>query len=166
MNTFQRFGRSLFGGLAITSCLVAAAIAQEDDVVGTWDCGLSVDDPASGTAVDADFETTYDANGSYERDGQLNISIAALQIDIAVAMDEVGNWRIVESTSRGETATEIRFSTPSGTPSPTEQMILQQMQAEANEMLGKEEVAEITAISADSMELTSDDGAALTCSKA
>jgi hypothetical protein len=166
MNTTRFFCRTLLAGLAISSGLVATVFAQEDAVVGTWVCGLSVDDPASGASVSADFETTYGSDGTYERDGQLVISIDALQLDIAVAMDEAGNWRVIESTGLGETATEISFSTFSETPTQMEQMVLQQMQTESNAMLGKEEVAEITAMTADSMELTSDDGATLTCDKA
>lgn len=166
MNTFQRICRQLLAGMAIIGSLIAPAFAQEDDVVGTWACGLSIDDPATGTAVSADFETTYDSDGSYERDGQLKISVAAMQLDIDVVMDEAGNWRVVESTGLGETATEISFSSLAETPSQVEQMVLQQMQVEANAMLGKEEVAEITSMTADAMVLTSDDGAALTCNKA
>jgi hypothetical protein len=166
MNTTRFFCRNLLGGLAISLALVATAFAQEDDVVGTWACGLSIDDPASGASVNADFETTYDSDGTYERDGQLVISIDAMQLDITVAMDEAGNWRVIESTGLGETATEISFSTLSEMPTQMEQMILQQMQTESNAMIGKEEVAEITAMTADAMELTSDDGAALTCNKA
>lgn len=166
MKTLRRICRNPLAGLAITCCLIATAQAQEDDIVGTWDCGLSIDDPASGASVNADFATTYDSDGSYERDGQLVISIAALQLNISVAMDEAGNWRVVDSTGLGETANEISFSSLSEEPSQMEQMILQQMQAESNAMLGQEEVAEITSITANAMELTSDDGSELTCNKA
>ena len=166
MNTLRCICRHLLSSLAITSCLIATAFAQEDDIVGTWACGLSIDDPASGAAVKADFETTYDSDGSYTREGQMDISIAPLQLEISVLMDEAGSWRVVESTAIGETASEIKISALSETPSQMEQMIVQQMQTESSGVIGQEEVAEITSLTADAMQLESPDGASLSCDKA
>jgi len=166
MNTSQRIGRRLLGGLAITGCLIGTAFAQEDDIVGTWDCGLTIEDPESGAAVRADFETTYDSDGSYARDGQLDISIAALQLEISVGMNEAGNWRVVDASSIGETTSEIKISALSETPSQMEQMIIQQMQSESTSAVGQEEVSAITSLTADVMELSSADGAELSCNKA
>jgi hypothetical protein len=166
MHISKRLCWNFFGSLAIISCLITAALAQEDEIVGTWDCGLSVDDPATGASVRANFETTYDADGTYSRDGSVSIVVAALQVDITIVMDEAGNWRVVDSTGLGETVTAIDFSTTSETPTQMEQMMLQQMRQEATAALSTEETAQILSLTATTMELQSNDGEALNCSKA
>jgi hypothetical protein len=166
MTTSKRIFSSCFSGLAIISCAIGTAFAQEDEIVGTWTCGLSIEDPASGAAVTAEFETSYDSDGSYTRAGQLNISVAAAQLNVSVVLDEAGNWRLVDAMSLGETVTEIDFTSTAETPSPIEQMMLQQMEAESNGVVGQEEVSEITSLTANSMEIESSDGAAMVCQKA
>jgi hypothetical protein len=166
MKTLQRIGPKLLTGMAISCGLVATAFAQADDLVGTWECGLSINDPASGASVNADFETTYDSDGSYAREGQLKISIAALQLELTVGMDEAGSWRVIDSQNIGETASELTLSSTSEMPSQIEQMILQQMQSESSGVVGQEEVAEIVSLTASTMELRSSDGAEMACNKA
>jgi len=166
MNPLQRIGRQLLCGLVFASCLTATAFAQENDIIGDWNCGLSIDDAATGSSVNARFETNYASDGSYVRTGQLQISLAAGQIKLTVAMDESGDWHVVDSKNLAETATKVSYASTSETPSPTEQMIVQQMQEGAIGELGNEVIAEITALTADALELTSTDGAELSCTKA
>jgi len=164
--TTLRFCRILVSGSLISGCLIATAFAQQDDIVGTWDCGLTIEDQASGAVINADFETSYNANGTYTRVGVMSIVVAAFEVDISIGMDEAGNWRLVDSTGLAETATEVDLSSTAATPSPMETVMLQQMQQEATAALSQEEVAQIRSLTATTMQLEDDDGAALSCAKA
>jgi hypothetical protein len=165
MFTSKRISRHFFSGFASMSCLIGTAFAQEDDLVGTWDCGLEYTDQSVGAAITADFDMTYDADGTYTRAGKMDISIAAFQVDISIVMDEAGNWRLVDSTALGETPTSLTFSSADEMPSEMEQMIFQQMQAEADASLDQEETTDITSLTSTSMVLASEGGGALTCAK-
>jgi hypothetical protein len=165
MFTSKRVSGHFSSGLAIMGCLVGTAFAQEDDLVGTWDCGLEYMDPSVGAAITADFDMTYDADGTYTRAGRMDIAIAAFQVDISIVMDEAGKWRLVDSTALAETPTSLTFSAEDEMPTEMEQMIFQQMQAEANASLEQEETTDITSLTSTSMVLASEGGGALTCAK-
>jgi hypothetical protein len=164
--TLNRACRVLFGGAAVAGCLVATALAQNDDIHGTWSCGLSIQDPATGTTMNADFEQTYAADGTYERDGEMNILIEAFEVDITIVIEESGTWRWVEPMVLGETTSEIAFSSPAETPSQMEQMMLTQMQAAADAEVSQEQTVEIRSITATALELVDDEGAEMACDKA
>lgn len=166
MNSLHSFCRLLAKGTAVATCLVATAIAQDDNLVGTWDCGLSFTDPSIGAVITADFNMTYDRNGSYDRNGEMNISIPAFEVEISIALDEAGTWRMVSPMVVGETPSRLEFTNNDSSPSDMENMMFQQMQAEASTSLSQEETTEIASLTATTMELASDDGGPLTCQKA
>ncbi|HUF72586.1 MAG TPA: hypothetical protein VMR74_06790 [Gammaproteobacteria bacterium] len=166
MKTLPRVCQLTFASAAMTGCLIATAFAQNDDIIGTWTCDLTVDDPESGAQMNAEFEHTYDGDGTYERAGEMNIVIEAFDVDIAIGIEESGTWRWVESMVVGETTTDIEFSSAVETPSQMEQMMLQQMQAAADAESSEEQTVDISSLTATTMEIEDDDGAVMVCAKA
>jgi hypothetical protein len=149
----------------MAGCLIAPAFGQSDDIIGDWTCDLTVDDPETGTKMNAEFEHSYDDDGTYERSGQMNIVIEAFDVDISIGIDEEGTWRWVESMVIGETTTDIEFSSTVETPSQMEQMMLAQMQAAADAESSEEQPVDIASLTATTMEIEDDDGTAMVCEK-
>lgn len=165
MNSLHRVGRLVFSATAMAGLLIATASAQEDEVVGTWNCSFSVEDAASGAAMSGDFVQTYGADGNYARTGEIHVMIAAFEVDLDISIEESGAWRMVDSMVLGETMSEIVFSSDEEAPSETEQMLLQQMEAEAAATVA-EETYQITALTATTMDLNDGGEVTMSCQKA
>lgn len=149
-------------GFTFGSLLAAASVAQESNLVGTWDCSMSMQDQEVGMQMNINFEQTYDADGSYERAGRMNISVAALQLDLTIDIDESGAWSL-DGMTLTETSSDISFTSASETPSQMESMILQQIQMAAESE--PEQTVELESLTATTMEFMDDDGANASCMK-
>ena len=165
MKPFKRKSRYLVSGVALAALFGAAASADEQQLAGTWNCNLMFEDPNIGATMTGQFEQTYKQDGSYERAGQMRIVVAAFDVDAAFTVAEAGDWR-----SDGVVITEMRskleFATVDPDPSPAAQLVVQQMQAEANAETVAEESVEITKLTATQLEFEDPDGAAAVCRKA
>ena len=165
MKTARHIGLGFVGGVALAGCLVGAASAQDSELVGTWDCSGSVQDAEIGMTMNAEFEQTFSANGTYSRTATISMAIAAMQIEFGFDMDEQGNWER-EGMTLHETPTALEIVSTSEMPSPIEQMALGQMQAEAQASLNTATSSAITSLTSSAMTLDGDDDFGLSCQKA
>jgi len=162
MKTSNRISLLLLSTLAIAGLQVSTASAQ--DVLGSWKCSMSMVDPQGEGSITADFDVTFNANGSYERNGAMSIVMQALQVDTSFTMAETGTWTKNEMVLTTQTE-EITFESTDEAPSQMEQMILQQMQASAQD--APEDEIKITSLTATTMSLETGDGEGdeMTCDK-
>ena len=125
---------------------------------------MSMVDPSGEGSITADFDMTFNANGSYERNGAMSIVMQALQVDTSFTMAETGTWTKNEMVLTTQTE-EITFESTDEAPSTMEQMILQQMQASAQN--APEDEITITSLTATTMSLETGDGEGdeMTCDK-
>jgi hypothetical protein len=158
----NRITRTLASSVAVAGCLIASAEAQDDNLVGTWECSMSTDDPQTGMSLNVDFVMTYDSDGSYEREGQMKIMQAEMEIDTTIEMKEDGTWSL-DGLSLTESRSSLEFSSQEEEPSQIEQMILQGMEAAAG--AATEETIELTSLTATTLQFD-EDGGASTCTKA
>jgi hypothetical protein len=165
MKTFSRVCRLGLSSAAVAGCLITTAFAQEDELVGDWSCTMSTEDQEIGASLSAEFEQTYESDGTYEREGDIRVVIAAFEVDIAVSIAEAGTWRLIDAMTLGETATDLEFSSAEESPSQVEAMMLEQMQAEADAQAMEEQTTEIVSLTATMLELQDPDGAVLACEK-
>lgn len=161
----NRSCRALFCGVAVMGCLATSAFAQEDNLHGTWNCSLEFIDDEIGAVMKADFEQTYATNGTFERMGQMSIMIEAFGVDIAIGIEENGDWRMVDAMVIGETTSDVAFSSQKQEPSEMEAMILQQMQAEADADTHDESTVELKTLTATTMEFEDEEGVVSSCQK-
>lgn len=166
MNALHRICLSVLGGAAVTGGLITTAYAQDDNILGTWNCGLSFQDPEIGATMNVRFEQTYDADGTYVRAGEMSIAIPALQVDIAVAIDEAGTWRFLESLIVAEKMTKLDLASMSDAPTQMEQMLVEQMRAGAQAELSDEQTVNLKSLTATTMEYEDADGMLTSCQKA
>lgn len=153
MKTSNRIYRLLFGALAIAGLQITTASAQ--DVLGSWTCGMSMVDPSGEGSISAEFHMTFKPDGSYERTGAMSIVMAALQVDTSFTMAETGSWTkdAMVLTTKTE---EIAFESTDEAPSQIEAMILQQMEASAQN--SPEDSMTIKSLTATTMSLEAGDG--------
>jgi hypothetical protein len=162
MKTSNRICRLLFSVLAIAGLQISTASAQ--DVLGSWNCSMSMVDPSGEGSISAEFDVTFNADGSYERNGAMSIVMAALQVDTSFTMAETGTWTKEEMTLTTDTE-EIAFESTDEAPSDIEKMILQQMESAAQ--TSPEDSVVITSLTATTMSLETGDGQGeeMTCDK-
>lgn len=159
MKTFHRIPRLLFSAAVIGSLVIATASAQE--VLGTWNCGMTAEDPSGEGSINMEFEATFNADGTYERAGEMTIVMAALQVDTSFTFMESGSWTR-DSMHLTTTPSEIEFQSGDEEPSQIEQMFLQQMQTAADNP--EEETITISSLTATTMTLDVE-GEATVCEK-
>lgn len=148
MKTFHRLCRLLFGVAAIGSLVIATASASAQEVLGTWSCGMTAEDPSGQGSIDMEFEATFNADGTYRRAGAMTIVMAALQVDTSFDFMETGSWTR-DSMLLTTIPSEIEFQSADEEPSQIEQMFLQQMQSAAENP--EEETITITSLTATTM---------------
>jgi hypothetical protein len=160
MKTFHRMARLLFSATVATSLMIATASAQ--DVLGTWSCGMTAEDPSGEGSISVELEVTFSRDGTYRRDGEMTIVMAALQVDTSIAVRETGSWTL-DSMVLTTVPGEIELQSTDESPSQMEQMIVQQMQSAAQDT--SEESITITSLTATTMTLDAE-GEAMMCEKA
>ena len=165
MTKFNRISRQCALAVAASVGLASGAIAQEAELVGTWECNVSFEDADAGASMNIDFEHVFDNDGTYVMDALLSIQVPALQLSMDVAMKESGTWRVPEPNFVGLTASEYEFSATSDMPSPFETMMVQQMEAASTVEINQEQVQEISSISATTMTYEDDEGVVSECNK-
>jgi uncharacterized lipoprotein NlpE involved in copper resistance len=153
MKTSNRIFRLSFSILAIAGLQISTASAQ--DVLGRWKCSMSMADPSGEGSVSADFDVTFNADGSYARTGAMSIVMAALQVDTSFTMAETGTWT-KDAMMLTTKTDEIAFESTDDSPSQIEQMILQQMEASAQN--APEDSIMIKSLTATTMSLETGDG--------
>ena len=166
MKKLQSICRKLSLGVAVAGGLAGSAIAQEENLVGTWSCSTSFEDPESGAKMAADFVQTYENDGSYARAGEFSVVIPVLEVDTSISVAEAGTWRLVDSTVLAELTTDIEFSSLEDSPSQMEQMILQQMRGEAEASRTVEQTVELTSLTATTLQFEDESGGLSSCQKA
>ena len=161
MKTSQ-LNRRVSLGLAIPAfALMSTALAQEDEIVGTWNCSMSAEQ--EGMTMSMEFERIFEADGTTEIDGKMSISAPQASLEASMLIVANGTWS-AESMVLTEKMTDGTVKSASETPSQLEQMFVAQMQAEFSEN-AQEEQTTITALTETTMELESG-GMPLKCERA
>lgn len=164
MMTIGRIGFGLASGAALAGCLFGTASAQDDDLVGSWSCSTNAEDADTGMTMNIEFDQTYDSDGTYERAGKVQVAVEAFQVDVAFTMQEAGTWRR-DAMVLAETMTEIELTSADESPTQISQFMLQQMQADAESDIAKEETLDISSLSAATLVLDQDDGVVTRCER-
>ena len=163
--TFAPVRRVALSGLTLTGILIATASAQEEQIAGTWNCSTAFEDAELGISMTAEFESTYGADGMLERDGGMNMTIAALGSEISFMVKAVGTWKAAESMVIEETISSTEFAAGSEEPSQIEQMMLQQMQAQVDGAGPQTDTIQLESLTDTTMVGANTTGAAVTCQK-
>jgi hypothetical protein len=158
MRAQKRTGLGILGGAAIAICLPGTALAQDSELVGTWNCAGKAEDPEMGMTTIVEFVQTYAADKTYERKADLAITIAAFSIDVAMVVSDSGTWRR-EGMAVMEIMSDIEITAASEAPSQAEAAMLQLIQQEAEADIAVEETMQIRSLTASTMEI--DDGGEL-----
>lgn len=158
MKTIHPIGRVL--GIVAFGCF-ATATASAQDVLGTWNCGMTMQDPSGQGSVSVQFEATFNADGSYERAGDMSIVMAALQVDTSFSFKEAGSWTR-DAMVLTTTPSEIAFESTEEAPSQIEQMFAQQIQSAAQN--APEQSLTINSLTATTMTIDAE-GDETTCQK-
>lgn len=163
MKSFNRKTRILVSGIAMGLVVTGVAAADEEQLVGRWNCDLTFEDADFGAAMTGTFAQSYRQDGTYERAGKMRIVVAAFDVDAAFAVAESGDWR-----SDGKVITELRskLEFTADDPSPAAQLVIQQMQAEADAENVAEESVDITKLTTNELEFEDPDGAEAVCRRA
>jgi len=152
MKTLTRLCIGVLGGAAVACGLTSVVSAQDAELVGTWNCTGSIEDAEMGMTMTLEYEHKYTSDGSYDRTSQVRLAIAAMQVELSFSIDEAGTWRR-DGMNIGETPTAIEVDSDKEMPSEIEQLVLAQIEAEAELELGNETVTPISALTASTMTL-------------
>lgn len=162
MNPASRASLRVLLAVATGVGFAASAAAQQEQLVGSWDCSFNFSEDEM--SMSAEYEHSFTANGESTLDGVVRIRVPALEFDDSFSLKRTARWRLADMVLFERTL-DVEIESTSASPSPISQLMAQQLQGMfADGASDEEDSSPIKALTATTLEFD-EEGDTISCKR-